>query len=204
MARPTTIPRIQILDAARELFLEQGFSVSTATIAHAAGVSEGTIFKRFGTKNGLFVESMCPTQLEPGLVPTPGEAPIKDALAALAVRLIEFYRELMPRMMRLWAHTQPGEATPMDRLRDGVHPPPPVRLRSMLTEYLAAEAKLGRLGAIEPKLVAQTLMATMHNYVFFEMIQCAAHPGSDTDYALGIVDMLWGGLAPDNHKGDPR
>lgn len=196
MARPATITRMQILDAARELFLEQGFSVSTAVIAKAAGVSEGTVFKRFSTKDALFAEAMCPTQLEPGLVPVPGEGDPKEALVQLGERLIALYRELVPRMMRIWAHCQPNETTPLERMRDGPHPPPPIRMRSMITEYVRAEIALERIGQVAPDLFAQTLMATMHSYVFFEMIGGTPHPRPDADYARDVVDMLWRGIAP--------
>ncbi|MCI1987529.1 MAG: TetR/AcrR family transcriptional regulator [Lactobacillus sp.] len=43
-----------VLNASLALFAEQGYDgTSTADIAHRAGVSEGTIFKRFRTKEGL-------------------------------------------------------------------------------------------------------------------------------------------------------
>ncbi|WP_461215442.1 TetR/AcrR family transcriptional regulator [Lacticaseibacillus sp. GG6-2] len=43
-----------VLDASLELFAAHGYDgTSTADIAHKAGVSEGTIFKRFRTKEGL-------------------------------------------------------------------------------------------------------------------------------------------------------
>ena len=43
-----------ILDAALELFAQEGFNrVSTNTIAKKASVSEGLIFKHFGSKKGL-------------------------------------------------------------------------------------------------------------------------------------------------------
>ena len=48
MARPQTIHTDTILAAARDEFLAQGFTTATtARIAKRAGVSEGTIFKRF-------------------------------------------------------------------------------------------------------------------------------------------------------------
>lgn len=43
-----------VLAASLELFAKKGYdATSTADIAHHAGVSEGTIFKRFRTKEGL-------------------------------------------------------------------------------------------------------------------------------------------------------
>lgn len=47
--------RAAIIDAAATLFAEQGFDATPVTaIAHAAGVSSGTVFHYFGDKRGLF------------------------------------------------------------------------------------------------------------------------------------------------------
>ena len=54
MARTRTISDEQILDAAQAVFLEQGPQATTSAIADRAGISEGTIFKRFPTKQALF------------------------------------------------------------------------------------------------------------------------------------------------------
>jgi AcrR family transcriptional regulator len=43
----------QIIDAATKLFLDEGVGVSTTRIANAAGVSNGTLFNVFPTKQAL-------------------------------------------------------------------------------------------------------------------------------------------------------
>jgi AcrR family transcriptional regulator len=45
--------KTQIIKAATTLFLEEGVGVSTASIARAAGVSNGTLFNVFPTKQAL-------------------------------------------------------------------------------------------------------------------------------------------------------
>ena len=45
--------QLQIIDAAIPLFLTEGVGVSTARIAKAAGVSNGTLFNAFATKQDL-------------------------------------------------------------------------------------------------------------------------------------------------------
>lgn len=196
MARPTTIRREQILEAARALFLEQGLSVATATVARAAGVSEGTIFKRFGTKERLFLEAMCPRELDLGLEAEIGRGDPRETLVLAGTRLIGFYRELIPQMMRLWAHTGPDE-TPLDLMRrHGT--PPPIRLVQTVTRYLAAEREAGRIVAEDPELVARAFVATMHNAAFFEQLGAPAMaPEADASYAAAVVDMLWRGIRPE-------
>ena len=58
MPRPATISTEHILDVARREFLARGYGVSTSHIASEAGISEGTIYKRFVTKEALFRASM--------------------------------------------------------------------------------------------------------------------------------------------------
>jgi AcrR family transcriptional regulator len=45
--------RKRLLDAAMEVFAEQGLEASTAEIARRAGVGQGTVFRRFPTKDDL-------------------------------------------------------------------------------------------------------------------------------------------------------
>src|SRR6478672_1972093 len=45
--------RKRLLDAAAEVFAEQGLEASTAEIARRAGVGQGTVFRRFPTKDDL-------------------------------------------------------------------------------------------------------------------------------------------------------
>ncbi len=54
MGRPRTISDDAILEAARAVFMRDGTQATTAGVAREAGVSEGTIFKRFRTKTELF------------------------------------------------------------------------------------------------------------------------------------------------------
>ena len=57
MQERTTITRNKVLDAARRLFLERSVAeVSVQEIAAASGVSNGSIFHHFGSKNGIILE----------------------------------------------------------------------------------------------------------------------------------------------------
>lgn len=62
MARSRSITDEQILEAARAVFLEDGFSASTLEIARRAGISEASIFKRFSTKENLFLQLLASLQ----------------------------------------------------------------------------------------------------------------------------------------------
>ena len=101
MARPRTISDAQLLSAAREVFVEQGFAATTASIAVRAGVSEGTLFKRFSTKEDLFAAALGLTDYgvwRAGLLDSVGQGEVQRNLerAALALRqmLAEAYDHL--------------------------------------------------------------------------------------------------------------
>ena len=203
MARPVTIRREAILQVAQRLFLEQGMSVSTAEIAREAGVSEGSIFKRFATKEELFREAMGIAVPDLGLAARGGGGEVPEQLAEVGVALIAFFRELVPRMMRLWAHSG-GEASPRATL-DAQGTPLPVRLMRGVAEYLAAEQALGRLGPADPEVLARMFVASMHNYVFLALVSGEQAPAAAAQaYARGVVELLWRGVAPDPDRDGGR
>ncbi len=72
----------QIIQAATTLFLSEGVGVSTARIAKAAGVSNGTLFNAFSTKQALIDELYlsAKTQLSEALTLKPGEAFNRETL----------------------------------------------------------------------------------------------------------------------------
>lgn len=58
MARPRRINDESLLESLRESFLELGPGVTTRELADRAGVSEGTLFKRFGDKRKMFIQAL--------------------------------------------------------------------------------------------------------------------------------------------------
>ncbi|HIK90782.1 MAG TPA: TetR/AcrR family transcriptional regulator, partial [Planctomycetes bacterium] len=61
MARPRTISDDQILQTARECFLQHGPSVATDVIADQLGVSPQALFKRFHSKQDLMLAAIAPS-----------------------------------------------------------------------------------------------------------------------------------------------
>ena len=71
----------RVLDAATEVFAEEGPEASVAEIAHRAGVGQGTVFRRFPAKDDLVfavverhVAQMCALAEEALAADGPGEA----------------------------------------------------------------------------------------------------------------------------------
>jgi len=193
MPRPSTITDAQILDAARTLFFEKGFGASTATIAQKAGVSEGTIFKRFPTKVQLFQAAMGLPKLpfhELELLKA-GHMDLRKQLGEIALELVSFLRALMPRVMMLWA--QPN-INPVTFLKENEDAPPKILLRN-LTRYFEAEQELGRIRCDDPDILARMFLGSVHNFVFFELITASNRSDSEVRvFVNGMLDLLCVGI----------
>ncbi len=67
-----------------------------------------------------------------------------------------------------------------------------------LAGYVEAEMRLGRMRRVDAEIVARTFLAGVHNYAFLEVIikQQGQQPLPAGVYMRGMVDVLWGGIAP--------
>src|SRR5690349_22227525 len=104
MARPTTISDDAILTAAREVFFERGPTAPTSEIAARAGVSEGSIFKRWKTKEALFFACMEPIPMDevPWIKKLPsrvGTATVRQNLEEIGLEIIALFHVIMPAIL---------------------------------------------------------------------------------------------------------
>lgn len=205
MGRPQTISSEEIIEAARELFLEKGPSVTTAEIARRAGVSEGTIFKRFPTKRSLFLAAMGMDDRRywvDELEQMAGEGRIQDNLIQISVRIMEFIRELLPRIMLIWSCKE-AAASEWQRMH-GPESPPRQALMA-LARFLEKEMELGRLRRTDSEVAARIFLGSIWNHVFMETIEGSKEQDrmEARVYAHKLVDTVWQGLAPRHeHEGD--
>lgn len=194
MPRPATIRDDQILEAARSLFLDKGFSASTAEIAQRAGVSEGTIFKRFPRKSDLFLEAMDMGTVDDflrfldGLDGAEGVGAVMEQVVR---RVVDKMRVLLPRMMMLWANVPP------EQIRKGTMTPPPVRVLAGLSAWVAREAEAGRLTCDDPRILARILLGSSIHFVFFETM--GLEVGADADaFARRLATTLLRGVTAES------
>ncbi|MBU7581666.1 MAG: TetR/AcrR family transcriptional regulator [Nostoc sp. TH1S01] len=208
MARKPKITNQQILEAARQVFLQQGFGGSTVEIAQLAGISEASIFKRFSTKEELFFAAM-------GLPERPlwmkelenlcGKGNLKENLIQVCFQILEFYSEVLPRFMML--HSR-GSALPETCAKREQGPMQDVKV---LTSFLEREISLSRLRPINATIVAHILVGTLMNYVLSKPIQlsesnCMTEPNDDCDlehqpkvvssFVQSLIEVIWLGIAP--------
>lgn len=201
MARPVRIEEKAILTAAREIFLEHGPSATTAQVADRAGVSEGTLFHRFGSKAELFATAIQVhgEDWSAQLAPRVGHGQIRQQLVGAGLDGIAFFGRIMPLATLAWsepATRKHGQA------RRG-HVPPPVRGVQALAAYFRAEMAAGRLRKQSPDVTARAFAGALWNFVWMRMMFGSAATGVVTDrrFVTDLVLLLWQGLDPARSRG---
>jgi AcrR family transcriptional regulator len=195
MARTAAITDQQILDAARDAFLAEGFQASTIDIARRAGVSHGTLFKRFVTKDDLFRTALGlppdPDWLA-GLANSAGQGDLHDNLETLVQNIMASFAEILPRLVALRARGFAAEP------RHHVDPDsPPARFIRAFSAYLQAEMDLGRARPCDPAVLAHALQGPAVNFVLMETFGAAdASRPSRQEFATRLIDLVWRGVAP--------
>ena len=200
MGRPATVSDAQILEAARELFLKQGTAATVEGVAQRVGVSQAAIFKRFKTKQGLFLAAMV---IERERRDWPGqirrrtqEVGLREALTEAGVEIIGFAKKAFPLVLVGWSNRGEFGAPKNSRARmsQGIRE---------LVRFFEEEMAAGRLRRLEPWSAARAFVGALHSYVLFSIIHENSRLGPNWTpraYVRGVVDVLWDGLAPVEKK----
>ncbi|MFH1066787.1 MAG: TetR/AcrR family transcriptional regulator [bacterium] len=191
MSRPICIDDEVILKAAREVFLKRGFKAPSLQIAKRAGVSEGSLFKRFHTKTELFVCAMrlheedrrWMEELKSGV----GRVPVRRALRRAAEGILNHVREMTPRIMALRASGIPKP----DMAKIFGKEPPLLHVRA-LTEYFHKESKLGRIHLRRPEIHAHAFLGSLVHFVFQKQV-FGYEPCSQQEYISQLMEIYVGG-----------
>jgi AcrR family transcriptional regulator len=190
--RTATITDQQIIEAAREVFLEFGFGAPSSEIARRAGVSEGTIFKRFRTKEDLFIAAVGLPDGEMWFEKAEaliGRGDLRQNLIELSLEMFNAAREVMPRIFMVISRGNApmnhpnGTDSPMNRAMD------------TLTRLFAAEIRLGRMRQINPESAALMLLGALMHRVQLEVMFSRAVI-DPSDLVTDVIDAFWQGIQP--------
>lgn len=195
MARPITITDEQILEAARIIFLKDGINASTMEIARLAGVSEGSIYRRFQTKEVLFRAAIKAPALPSWvreLDTLSGQGSMRDNLVRIAREIIRFAQERLPLVMLGWSHKpSPSESAPDDG-ESAV-----ARDSRRLAQFLQREVDCERLRPCQVEIVARLLLGSCLNYVLDSVVNKQSLTAEEIDrFATDLAETLWQGIAP--------
>jgi AcrR family transcriptional regulator len=201
MPRPPKITNEEILAAARQVFLEQGESGSTLEIAQKAGISEASIFKRFATKQALFLAAIgiSETAQYVKLLSSPPTTEIRSEIVEICTQMLGFYQEVMPRVMMMMTKTK-SSLPPMV--------PPPLKDAQLFAGYLDRAIAQGRLKPCDSMTVAHAIVGAVQNYAMTQTI--ASNIPFPIPFVLpklksiepeifihNLIETLWPGIAPD-------
>jgi AcrR family transcriptional regulator len=200
MGRNPKITNDEILEAAREVFLDQGSGASTADIADRAGISEASIFKRFATKQELFMAAIGITKTPAWVKKLESATPnpeLKAELIEICGEILAFYQDVFPRVMMMMS--------PMKLLMSKQFIPPPVRDSHLLAGFLQRAIDLGYLRPCDAGTVALMLVGAINNYAMTQIFMkssksskfAESEPLNPAEFVRSTIDILWAGIAPE-------
>jgi AcrR family transcriptional regulator len=192
MGRHKTISDDDVLRIARDVFRAQGHTASTRAVAQAADISEAVLYQRFGTKDELFFAAMRPTgpDVERLLGPTEPTGDAHDYLRAVAVRIAEYFADVIPLALHVMTHPSfdpsafaKSEPHASAVLRDGLT----LRIRSLVNQ--------NRLAAPAPAAAARLVVSLAHDWALAGVL---SHRTSHRLRELtDLIDVAWRGLKPE-------
>lgn len=195
MGRPRTVSDEVILAAARAVFLENGPSASTQSIADRLSVSQAALFKRFGTKRDLMIAALMPPMPPVATEVRSGPAldlPLQVQLRSIARDFVVFFRGMVPCLMVL-----KSSGVDLEQILKTFDEPPPVLARRLLTGYFQRAMDAGLARPTDPLAAASLFLGAFHMHSF--MSHVTDQVMSDEDLFLfsdAVVDVLWHGIAP--------
>jgi TetR/AcrR family transcriptional regulator, mexJK operon transcriptional repressor len=160
--------RASILDAAKRLFIEQGYQgVSMDQIAAAAGVSKLTVYSHFGDKETLFSEAIaakCQEVLPDELFVRPPDGPLREQLRAIGHAFFALITSEEAISMHRMMNT-PGTAE--NTLRELFWNAGPRRVQEVFGQFLQARVAQGQLRIDDIALASSQ---------FFSLLKGELHP----------------------------
>jgi AcrR family transcriptional regulator len=199
------IDSARLLAVAREVFLERGIRATTLEVAERAGVSEGSLFNRFKSKEGLFAAAMnfdgaeARRLLQEALRDVEA-LEVHEGLMKLSTSLLEIGRVALPIMMMSWSNPKTSGETSFDKKRAGFS----VFLKA-LAAYLERKMDQGQLRHVDAEVLARTLIGSLHHYsVTRTLMEADEVLIPEGMFVRGLIDLLLNGAGRDHETTSPR
>jgi len=192
--RPPQIQNDAILDAARDVFLEEGHGATTAKIAQRAGVSEGILFYRFKSRSALLAavierETLPPVELR-DLARTAADSSFEENLEKLVTLTLRSVQKASPFIGI--AESSPRSDEVLKLLKNNPNPPPKIVVE-LIAGYLVEEMRLGRIRKIDPFVVGRVILGSCMDFVRAQHLLPLR--GDEKAFTHGLIDLLLHGVA---------
>jgi AcrR family transcriptional regulator len=205
--RPPSITAGAILEAAREVFLEQGVGATTAEIARRAGISESVLFHRYKTKEALFMAVMDhAVRVSPvaeDLGKRVGKGEIADHLFEVGTAMVEDVKRTIPLFMvaNMMARASTWK---LEGLQERMRRPHPAQVRALklFSGYFEAEMDAGRLRQVDSEILARAFIGAVVQHVMQQFWggNQDGLPLSTPLFLRGLIDILLNGTAATRRK----
>ena len=164
----------ELLAAARQVFSDEGFGVSTGTIARYARVRESTLNDRFLSKGELFLAAMAPASqdVEAKIRALDPDGDLLAQLEDVSLQLFDFFRELAPVLFVLATDLDFDYEETLRRYPALPH----IRLQKLLKEFLQTHHTVRQSDLPSLDTAVLNLFSLLHSMAFFEAL--GAHGGS--------------------------
>lgn len=189
-----------ILDAARALFLTQGYGVTSMDgLARRAGVSKATLYAHFAGKEALFaalVSAEC-ARLEAEIATlSASRVPVNESLPRLAAQFLEL-------LMSPWAlaihRIVVAEAPRFPELGRAFHRAGPAVMKARLEIYLRQAVARGELRLADPTAATGQLMGMIRGDLQLRCLLDPANPPSPVEIerqAAAAAETFLAAFAP--------
>lgn len=188
MARPPSITDDEVLAAARAVLLAKGISATVEEVAERCHVGVATIFRRFPTKQALFLAAFSVSNDAEWLrfvaeqEETAGDAEPHDRFIHLANVMLETARKMVPLMlMRLSSPNLEDKASGTERAK--------WVLRS-LTGYFEKERAAGRMADMDPRVAARVWIGSIRHIAMLEHFAQSPDDLSTEQFIHGLADLF--------------
>ncbi len=191
--------RNALLEAAREVFLEQGYEgASIEEIMRRVGGSKASLYRYFGSKERLFWEvagALTDEFIDELEVPTEADADLENTLCAIGRRFLRGFLEPAGcRMLR----TLIAESQRFPELAQRYFEHGPQRARRALGNYLGLQRKAGRIDCADPEMAASQFLELVKGPPHSRMMLSVTPFNPDFDpeqHIVGTVRLFLYGCA---------
>ena len=197
--RPLKISNEIILAMTRQCLIEQGGSVSTQYIADQLGISQATLFKRFGSKINLLQKAISlpgkANSVLEYLKAEPTNAPVREQLETVCLKFLTLFDEALP----LWSALRTaGVCIPTQLPEDA----PPILARRYFTDWIEKLQFQGRIRKeVDSECISIAIIgAVQHRSVRLHIIKDNNLTQNKEEYVSSIIDVFWKGLSPEEKE----
>ncbi len=151
-----------ILDAAENLFLQDGYSqTSLDDVAQLAGTTKPTVYSHFKSKHGLF-EAVAGCKVDERAKLLAEILKVTDDPTHDLMRFGEtFVARVLSKEARQWDRLAAAEAIAHPEVGETFYQAGPARVLAALVKYLKTQTRLGVMNVPDPKIAAEQLIGML-------------------------------------------